>query len=148
MNNAMNNHYNNLSRLVGRDITNRYEYIMTSDDLLKSFVEAKRDLTYPLRKEVKRDRYILNAQSLENCLEDAINKALKEVEKGMTDVANNTVNDVVSALNNITTSGNKFTAKPIKRSFAADVGKMFVKSLAKSTAKIFNDMMNVNNRRR
>lgn len=148
MNNAINNHLNNLSRLAGRDVTNRYEYIMTSNDLLKSFIEAKRDLTYPLRKEVKRDRYILNAESLEKALEEAINKALTEVEKGMTDVANNTVNDVVSALNNITTSGNKFIAKPIKRSFAADVGKMFIKSLAKNTAKIFNDMMNINNRRR
>ena len=69
-------------------------------------------------------------------------------EKGMTEVANNTVDDVVTALNGITTSGNKFVAKPIKRSFAADIGKMFGKAIAKSTAKIFSDMMNVDNRRR
>ena len=145
---AMDSHFNNLSRLAGRDVRNRYEYIMTSDNLLKSFVEARRDLQYPLRKEVKRDRYILNAQALEKALEEAINKALTEVEKGMTEVANNTVDDVVTALNGITTSGNKFVAKPIKRSFAADIGKMFGKAIAKSTAKIFSDMMNVDNRRR
>ena len=37
--------------------TDRYTFIADTSDLYNSFVSAHRDLSYPLRKEVKRDRY-------------------------------------------------------------------------------------------
>lgn len=148
VNAAMGNHLGNISRQIGRDVTNRYSYITTSDELTNAFLQAKSDLGYPLRKEVKRDRFVLNAESLEKALEEAINKTFNEVEKGLTELANDTINDIVSSLNGLTVTNDHFVAKPPKRSFAADLGKMLGKTIAKSTVKIFDDMINGNNRRR
>lgn len=144
----MDNHLRNISRELGRDITNKYNYITSTDELTQAFIEAKRDLNYPLRKEVKRDRYVLNSEALEKALEEAINKTFNEVENGMTELANDTINDVICALNGITVTNNQFVAKPSKRSFAADLGKMLGKAIAKSTIKVFDDIINGNNRRR
>ena len=56
-----------------------YTKIMTWQEYKQSLVENMADLNYPLRKEVKRDRYVLNKEGLEQ----AINKAVKETMEQM-----------------------------------------------------------------
>ena len=148
VNAAMNHHMKNISRQVGHDVTNRYSYITSSDDLTNALLESHRDLDYALRKEVKRDRFVLNSQALEKALEEAINKTFDEVENGLSELADDTINDIVSALNSLTVSNNQFVIPKAKRSFAADVGKMLGKAIAKSTIKIFDDMINGRRSRR
>ena len=43
---------------VQKGISDKYTLIADTTDLYNSFVSSHRDLSYPLRKEVKRDRYI------------------------------------------------------------------------------------------
>ena len=60
MHEAMRRHLNNLSRQVGGDVTDKYRFITSSDELYKSFMESKADLRYALKKETKRDSECAN----------------------------------------------------------------------------------------
>ena len=42
------------------------------------------DLSYPLRKEVKRDRFVLNSEAMEKAMEKAIEIELNRFEKSIT----------------------------------------------------------------
>ena len=57
---AMSRHQNKLSNITGNDVSRRYSYILTGNDLLNAYLNSKKDLNYALRKEVKRDRFVLN----------------------------------------------------------------------------------------
>lgn len=80
----MRNHIGNINRVAGNSGTgSRYEFIMSQDDLMRAYFQSHRDLAYNLRKEVKRDRFVLNSAGLEKELkricDDAIQKASKEL---------------------------------------------------------------------
>lgn len=77
------NHQRNFDILAGRrgnKYTN-YEWIITKDDLVGSYLKSMADLGYPLRKEVKRDRYVLNKEALEKAIEKTIEETMKQFEK-------------------------------------------------------------------
>lgn len=64
----------------------RYTFIADTTDLYNSFVSSHRDLSYPLRKEVKRDRYILNSQGLQKDIEKVIDEALEKAATPLIDL--------------------------------------------------------------
>ena len=78
------NHIGNINRAAGNSGTgSRYEFIMSQDDLMNAYFQSHRDLAYSLRKEVKRDRFVLNSAGLQKELkricDDAIQKASKQL---------------------------------------------------------------------
>ena len=98
----MKNHIGNLKRTAGQNPSgNRYEYILSQDDLMRAYFESRRDLAYNLRKEVKRDRFILNSAGLEKELkkicDDAIQKASKQLAELVAADARNEVERQIGA---------------------------------------------------
>lgn len=66
--------------------TSKYTFIADTTDLYNSFVSSHRDLSYPLRKEAKRDRYILNSQGLQKDIEKVIDEALQKAATPLIDL--------------------------------------------------------------
>lgn len=64
----------------GKGIT-KYSFITSSDELYQSFMQSRQDLAYSLRKEVKRDRYISNAQGIKKEISEFIDKTLTQYEQ-------------------------------------------------------------------
>ena len=79
----MRNHIGNIKRAAGTAGGTRYEFILSQDDLLRAYFESHKDLNYNLRKEVKRDRFILNSSAMQQEINkicgNAIQKAGKEL---------------------------------------------------------------------
>lgn len=99
---AMRNHIGNINRVAGNSGTgNRYEFIMSQDDLMNAYFQSHRDLVYNLRKEVKRDRFVLNSAGLEKELkricDDAIQKASKQLAELVAADARNEVERQIGA---------------------------------------------------
>ena len=144
-------HLNNIKRAVGsRGI--EYEYILNTDDLTRAWMEARKDLNYALRKEVKRDRYVLNTEGLQRDLEKALTQAINEASDQLHQmVLNDLIPDIERTLNLITVQNGQFKAPPIPKrrsSWASQLGKMLGKAIAKSTVKIFEDMTKPDRRRK
>lgn len=138
---AFNSHLRNLNRLAGNgSTTTKYSYILSENDLIKAYNDSKRDLPYPLRKEVKRDRYILNAEGLGIVLAKVMEEVVNETGKEITEtVADNVVEDIVYSLNNLKQTNGNIVAPKKQHSFAADLGKMLGRELVKTAEKILED---------
>lgn len=85
-----------------KGMNDKYTFIADTTDLYNSFVSSHRDLSYPLRKEVKRDRYILNSQGLQKDIEKVIDEALEKAATPLIDlVSTDIANEVYSKLEDI-----------------------------------------------
>lgn len=56
---AMQHHMRNISRQVGRDVSRRYNYIVTNDELTNAYLKMRNDLGYPLMMDSKYRRAIV-----------------------------------------------------------------------------------------
>jgi hypothetical protein len=143
INSAMQSHIGNLHRAVGTDGSGKYSYLLTSNDVLKSYYESKKDLPYPLRKEVKRDRYIYNADGLQKDLIEIVNNAIQEAEKELSNlVSDDIVNMVYDKINGVVGAVSNKTKATSKA--AAIFGRTLAKSLMNGLSKIYNDITNPN----
>lgn len=105
----------------------KYMLITDTNDIYNSFVSAHRDLSYPLRKEVKRDRYILNSQGLQKDIEKVVDKALQKAATPLIDlVSTDIANEAYSKLEDIH-NGVKHTSKI--NSLGSMLGKLLGKSI-------------------
>ena len=142
--NAMNKHLGNISRAVGHDVTNKYNYIISSDDLTNAYVKMKDELGYPLMIDRKYRRAIVyNKKGLEKKIRETIDKS----------IINNimlsdrmVVEDIVTQLNGITQSSN---GKMIigKTSVSNNAMNLFsnalVKGLVSGVGKIIDDITDI-----
>ena len=135
-NSIMQNHIGNLHRAVGTDGSGKYSYILSSNDLLKSYYNSKKDLAYSLRKEVKRDRYIYNAEGLQKDIFNLVNDVLQDVEKPL---ANMIAFDIINAVN---TSVGAAAAKGTSRfdKVTATFSKAFARGVIGGLTKIIDSM--------
>ena len=111
---------------IQKRMSDKYTFIADTTDLYNSFVSSHRDLSYPLRKEVKRDRYILNSQGLQKDIEKVVDEALQKaatplIEIVSTDIANEAYSKLYDIHNGI-----KHTSK------ISSLGSMLGKVLGKS----------------
>lgn len=109
--------------------TSKYTLIVDTTDLYNNFVSAHRDLNYPLRKEVKRDRYILNSQGLQKDIEKVVDEALQKaatplIDLVSTDIANEAYSKLYDIHNGV---GIKHTSKI--NSLGSMLGKVLGKSI-------------------
>ena len=134
----MNNHLNNLKRLNGGKGVTRYEYITSTDELYRNFIESKQDLNYALRKEVKRDRYVMNKEGLERQIKEDINETLmQEIDQLDSLVAADVTNKIYGMLGSGSVGANS--------SFAANIGKTLGKALAKGTFTLLDEITKYDN---
>lgn len=142
----MKRHLNNLKRSAGIE----YKAVITPEDLTRAWMESRKDLPYALRKEVKRDRFVLNTEGMQKDLEKALQKALTTAAKDLDKLADAVIQDITSSLNSLTVINNQFVPKkaPGKFNMAAEIGRILGTVLAKSTTMIFEDMTRRKNRRR
>ena len=139
---AMKSHLGNLSRALGHDV-GKYQYILNSNDVLKSYYESKKDLPYPLRKETKRDRYIYNSDGLQKDLIDIVNNAMMDAEKELSNmVSDDIVNMVYNKMNGIV--GAASSSKSTTNKTAAAFGKALANSLMSNLSKIYDELSDPN----
>lgn len=146
-------HQNNLSNITGNDVSRRYSYILTGNDLLNAYLNSKKDLNYALRKEVKRDRFVLNSKGLQKELEELCRKALDSASQGFSQViAADTVNEVAKQLNGLVQlsngkvvfSGSKVGASNSGRnSAAAQMTKAFTQGVMSGLSGIVEDILDL-----
>ena len=150
---AMSRHQNKLSNITGNDVSRRYSYILTGNDLLNAYLNSKKDLNYALRKEVKRDRFVLNSKGLQKELEELCKKALDSASQGFSQViAADTVNEVAKQLNGLVQlsngkvvfSGSKVGASNSGRnSAAAQMTKAFTQGVMSGLSGIVEDILDL-----
>lgn len=129
-----NNHINNLKVLSGSNGLSRYEYILSQDQLYKSYFDCRKDLNYALRKETKRDRYIENMEGLEASMQKEIIDAIVKSSDIITEmIADNMVRSINSAV-----EGGTIKSK----SFEIDMGKALGKAFGKMPFVILDEIIN------
>ena len=110
-----------------KGMNNKYIFIADTTDLYNNFVFSHRDLSYPLRKEVKRDRYILNSQGLQKKKKKVVDESLQKAAIPLIDlVSTDIANEAYSKLEDIH-NGIKHTSKI--NSLGSMLGKVLGKSI-------------------
>ena len=110
----MNHHIRNLKNAVGqRTNYTKYDFIVSQNELVDSYLHRMDDLGYPLRVEPKRDRYVVNRKALQDALEHATVEALKQMDKEITTWINTDVRNLMGdamqdVLNSIRVENNNF----------------------------------------
>lgn len=116
----------------GKSIAEKYMMINSSDELYKSFMNNRHDLHYALKKEVSRDRFVVNEEALTKAIQEACGQALEEASEPLAQYIESLAYDVFSGF----ATGSK--TKTIENKFI----KIFVKAFIKSAFKIFEQNMN------
>ena len=144
MNGAMKRHLGNISRAVGHDVTNKYSYIISSDDLTNAYVKMKDELGYPLMMDSKYRRAIVyNKKGLEKKIRETIDKCIIDNIMLLDRLV---VEDIVTQLNGITQSANGKIVMG-KNSMSNNTMNLFsnalVKGLVNGVGKIIDDITDV-----
>lgn len=73
----------------------KYEYILTQEQLINSYLSRMSDLGYALKVEPKRDRYVLNKEVMRKAIEEASTKALEQFAQQIYVFLDNDVNKLI-----------------------------------------------------
>ena len=120
-----------------KGISDRYTFIADTTDLYNNFISSHRELSYPLRKEVKRDRYILNSQGLQKDIEKVVDESLQKAVEPLIDlVSTDIANEAYSKLYDI---HNGITHKSQTNKLGAMLGRVLGKSLVEGITHILDD---------
>ena len=154
-NSALQRHLGNISRQVGHDVSKRYSYIVSQDDLTNAWLQMHNDLGYPLMMDSKYHRAIVyNKQGLEKQIAQMVNDCIianiKELESM---VAEDIGKDIESMLNGLVQAANGTVTlgKTSSRSGGSATNKFasaLAKGLVKGVSKIIDDMTNPKDDRR
>lgn len=154
-NSATQRHLGNISRQVGHDVSKRYSYIVSQDDLTNAWLQMHNDLGYPLMMDSKYHRAIVyNKQGLEKQIAQMVNDCIianiKELESM---VAEDIGKDIESMLNGLVQAANGTVTlgKTSSRSGGSAINRFtsaLVKGLVKGVGKIIDDMTNTKDDRR
>lgn len=114
-----------------KGMNNKYTFIANTDDLYDSFINAHRDLSYPLRKEVKRDRYVLNSQGLKKDIEKVVDESLQKAVQPLidlisTEIANESYSKIMAIHNSTVPNSYTFNSSSIGAAMGRILGKSIV----------------------
>lgn len=122
---------------IQKGMRDKYTFITSTNDIYNNFVSAHRDLSYPLRKEVKRDRYILNSQGLQKDIEKVVDEALEKAAIPLIDLVSTEIaNEAYSKLEDIH-NGIRHTSKI--NSLGSMLGKILGKSIVEGVTGLLKD---------
>ena len=84
----MKNHIANINKVAGNSGTgSRYEFIMSQDDLMNAYFKSHQDLNYALRKQSKRDRFLVaNSAGLQKELKRICDDILQNTSKELAEL--------------------------------------------------------------
>ena len=125
-----------------------YKDIKTWREYKESLMHNMDDLGYPLRKEVKRNRYVLNARGFDEAVEKAVEQAVKQETEAITkwidtEVLEMVEDNVQEILDNINVVNNNFVVKhttPKKHtSNTSKFAERLIRAIAESVGKILED---------
>ena len=145
----MNKHLGNISRAVGHDVTNKYSYIISSDDLTNAYVIMKDELGYPLMIDSKYRRAIVyNKKGLEKKIRETIDNCIND---NIMLLDRFVVEDIVAQLNGIMQSANGKIMIG-KNNVSSNAKNLFsnalVKGLVNGVGKIIDDITNIEEERK
>ena len=146
----MNHHIRNLKNAVGQRANHtKYDFIVSQNELVDSYLHRMDDLGYPLRVESKRDRYVVNRNALQDALEHATVEAIKQMDKEITQWIDTDVSYLVESrlediLNYINVQNNNFVVHhPSTKHDSTGWGLKFAErlgtALGKAIANIIDD---------
>ena len=126
----------------------QYQIISDNEALINSLLNGNND-GYPLRKEVKRDRYVLNSEAMRKAMIDATTKALNDLEKEIVAYLNKDVSNIVeqittNTLDDIVFDGLNFTSTRQHnqtQDWAYKLGAEFGKALGNAIWDAFEDTL-------
>ena len=92
----------------------QYQVIRDNEEFINSLLNGNGD-GYPLRKQVKRDRYVLNSEAMRTAMQKATEIALNQLEKEIVAYLNKDVSSIVeqiatNSLNSIVFDGTGFVS--------------------------------------
>ena len=142
---AMQRHLGNLSRLVGHDVSRKYNYIIDQDDLTNAYLQMRNDLGYPLMMDSKYRRAIVyNKEGLERRITETINDCIMSNIKNIEDmIAEDIGNDIVNMMNGLTQASNGTIILGSKHSSSV-IGKftnILAKGLVKGIGNVIDDLI-------
>ena len=123
-----------------------YKDIKTWREYKESLMHNMDDLGYPLRKEVKRNRYVLNARGFEEPVEKAVEQAVKQETEAITkwidtEVLEMVEDNVQEVLDNINVVNNNFVVKHTTTKTHKSHTMKFAEELAKAIGKSIGDIL-------
>ena len=139
-NSAMKSHMGNIGRLSGSNLTNRYSYIVSQDELVNAYLQMRNELGYPLMIDSKNRRAIVyNKKGLENKIQQIINKSIIDNIDMLDNVI---VADITNKLNSITQdiNGNLSAKNSGRNSMMNLLGNSIVKGIMKGVGDVLEDM--------
>lgn len=149
---AKKHHFDNLSRQVGHDVSKRYNYIISNDDLTNAYLQMRDELGYPLMMDSKYRRAIIyNKKGLEKKIEklvyDCIISNAREFENM---VANDIADDIINQLNDMVQTANGQIKKGnVKKNNAmSEFAKSLAKGLVQGVGTIIDDIIKYDERKK
>ena len=140
MNSTMKRHIGNINKSAGTTSGTRYEFILSQDDLLRAYFESHKDLAYNLRKEVKRDRFVLNSAAMQQEINKICGKAIQGASKELAElVAADARTEIEKQICAAFGSSNPAAKRSNKNSTSA-LSNAIVGGLASGLGSILNDM--------
>lgn len=142
-NRAMKNHLNNISRQVGSDVSNRYNFVVSNDELINAYLQMRNELGYPLMIDSKNRRAIVyNKIGLEKKIQQLINDGIVDnIKRLESTIANDIVDSVYKQLNGVIQNGNGKVISNSKTNIFTDA---MTKGVVNGIGRIFDDMMDIN----
>lgn len=146
MNDTMQRHLGNISRQVGHDVSNRYSYIVSSDDLTNAYLQMRDELGYPLMVDSRNRRAIVyNKKGLEKQIENMINECIiSNIAMLEKMVVEDVVNNIAMQLNGLTqtASGRIVVGNNAKKSSVDMFAKALAKGLVMGIGKLIDEITN------
>ena len=135
----MDRHIRNMRVMAGKPATSgKYDFVISSNDIVKRYYESKKDLMYSLKKEVSRDRFVANSEGLQKTIIQTVSEVL---EQEMDEIAEVISQDVIyrveTAFNG---GGNANNIKSMKKSYMSRLGAMLGRALAKIPFNIMKEL--------
>lgn len=147
-NNYKNRHIKNVGRMAGMDVSpaaGRYQYIVDINELQAALIESRADLDYALRKEAKRDRFILNTKAMEKEIQKTTEEVVQKVSREITETVSKDI--VASVYASVASIGNingarshVKTANASKNNFGSELGRALGKAMVATVTKFWDEM--------
>ena len=138
---VMRNHIGNINRAAGTAGGTRYEFILSQDDLLRAYFESHKDLNYNLRKESKRDRFIMNTPAMQQEINKICGNAIQKASKELAElVAADARNEVERQINAALGGSAATTSKNNSSRSTSALSNAIVGGLMSGIGGIINDM--------
>lgn len=135
----MKNHMGKISRLVGNDVSSKFSYIISGDDIVSAYSKMKDELGYPLMMDSKYRRAIVyNKKGLERQIQNVINNSILEnIQLLDTFVAQDVTNKINNAIGNKTNSSSNLGSM---------IGSVLGKGIVNGISSIVDDMLYSNDK--